>query len=59
MEDVNFTSFEDINAVLADIIKNINKSVGIYSGSRRVGYFMHGKPDGIFPSKMCLLTTLN
>ncbi len=59
IEDFVFSSFQDINAVLADIIKNLSKAIGAYSGSRRVGYLMKGQAEGIFPNKSSLLNILN
>jgi hypothetical protein len=54
-----FNSFEDINPLLIDIINKTPKAIGVYSGSRRIGYFIKGQTNGIFPSKSSLLTTLN
>ena len=59
IEDFVFTAFEDINAVLADVIKNVSKAIGVYSGSRRVGYLIKGQSEGLFPNKSSLLHTLN
>lgn len=59
LEDFVFSSFEDINFVMVEIIKFHHKAIGAYSGSRRVGYLMKGQQDGIFPNKFSLLSTLN
>ncbi len=59
IEDYLFSSFEDINPIMVDFMKKTSKAVGVYSGSRRVGYNVKGLADGIFPSKSSLLTVLN
>jgi hypothetical protein len=37
----------------------MDRAIGIYSGSRRIGYFVKNQKDGLFPSKSSLMALLN
>ena len=54
-----FTSFTEINEVMEILMERVNKGAGVYSGSRRIGYYVQGEADGIYPNKQSLISLLN
>ena len=41
------------------LISDFDRGAGVFSGSRRIGYFIKGQHNGIFPNKNSLISTLN
>ena len=41
------------------LLKHCDRGIGVYSGSRRVGYMIKNKNIGLFPSKSSLINLLN
>ena len=59
IEEIKFSSFEEVGDVIGGLMRNVERGVGVYSGSRRIGYLIKGQSQGIFPNKRSLVSLLN
>ena len=59
LEEVEFTNFDQINEVITALLTDFDRGAGVFSGSRRIGYFIKGHASGVFPNKHSLINLLN
>lgn len=43
LEEYHFKSFEEINELMVGLTRGISRGSGVFSGSRRIGYFIKGE----------------